>query len=456
MADTIQLVTWELEQTCTLRPNVSPSDSRTRENPLLSKARAYSKGLRDNNQHFGVFGDIYVSSYTYGELPGKAKGSTSPIYPSSGFIVSKEFESVGGPEALFEMCARCPANIAPHEIAGCFGSLDQRPDSPETEEQIRSIIERLGLAEEMNHAFPATTPIWYGLWAVSPVTKSALALLRILISEMYKEDKLEMEVRGNIDQRYLTDFANFVKAAEIAEQRELRLHVRLLPLGHTDFGIYTIFPHCPFCKAPARTARWRRKYPNATQTCHVCGTGFSPSETASAVRMKLDRPDLRDLLGDAAFCEFARDYLIQQGHAPELAEAIVVATEAGNKERERKRQEQAERNRREHQYVCNHLYAGLEKVPPIRSELEEDEEGPGEDSSPWFDLKNFTEVLRRAVALDIRVIYMIHHSSDGELDRNQSRPIPDPLAVLERWNSDGCRDKFTASFDVPDALIESK
>ncbi|MES2571198.1 MAG: hypothetical protein V4710_14220, partial [Verrucomicrobiota bacterium] len=400
---------------------------------------------------YGVFGDVYVSSYTFGKRPGETNDRDSPTYPVGGFIISREFEAVGGPEALFNMCARCPANTASHEVAGCFGLLHQRPDSPATEEQIRGIIARLGLEAEFHDAFPATTPLWYGLWAVSPVPRNAIPLLRSLISAMLEEDRREMAADQNIDYEEIANFARFVRAAEIAERENIDLEVQLLPPKHTSLGIRTIFPHCPFCKAAASTARWQTKYPDARQKCHVCGTDFSPSETAGARRMKVDTPDLRDLLGEAAFRRFACEYLIHQGETPASAAAIVVETEAEQRGHRLKRKRQAELARRKEQYLREHIYSGLATVTPPPSHIEDDE--PKE--SQYFDAQNFAEVLRRALAAGIPVSTMLHRSSNNELDRDEWKRIVDPIALFERWKSEGCRGKFCAWFNVPETLLES-
>src|SRR5262249_5925396 len=57
------------------------------------------------------------------------------------------------------------------------------------------------------------------------------------------------------------DIRHFLNALEAAIRWELPVHVSLAPLGHTDFGWYTVFPHCPRCKANAPVGRWKERYP---------------------------------------------------------------------------------------------------------------------------------------------------------------------------------------------------
>jgi hypothetical protein len=301
---------WALEETCTLR---RPGEARWPREAIdaVARARAFSDSLRNKASGFGIFGDVYVSGHTFGHRPKSEKKQPSPPYPSSGFLISEEFGSLEGPSGLFAMCGKCRANTTSNEIAGCCGTLSQWPDSPETEDQIRSIISRLRLERELEESFPRTTPIWYGLWAVSPVPSRSLGLLRTIISTMRDEDAREMEIRQKVDKRQLQDFALFAMAAEIAEQRNIPLHVVLLPLGHTDFGIYTTFPHCPFCKAAARIERWQRKYPAELYDCRVCGRRYSPAETASSRRMEYEQDELRDLLGPSRFVGFAKVRLLR-------------------------------------------------------------------------------------------------------------------------------------------------
>jgi hypothetical protein len=233
VADTIQLVTWSLEQKCLLRPGKEDASPQIFEG-LLASAKSYSAGLRDNKKGFGVFGDIYVSSYTFGTKPSSNVPTPSLSYPVEGFVASHEFRDFGGPEDLFRMCGNCPANTTPHDLVGCAGSLYQFPNSIETEDQLRRIVARLGIEAEVHAAFPQTTPMWYGLWAVSPVPKRSLTVLRTLISEMLADDR--GDTSGKVDERQLRDFALFIKAIDLALERNLQLQVALLPLGHTDLG----------------------------------------------------------------------------------------------------------------------------------------------------------------------------------------------------------------------------
>jgi hypothetical protein len=447
MADTIQVVTWSLEQRCPLRKEGAHVQE---EDDALDKARAYSSGLHTGRHEFGVFGDIYVSSLICGEKPSGKSSVAWSSYPADGFVISDAFREFGGTEALVEMCAKCPANTLQHELAGCFGSLYQRPEAGETEVQLQGIASRFGLEAELGRAFPTTTPRWYGLWAISPVPRTSRELLRTLVSEMSTD-----EASGKMDKRQARDFARLVKAIDRAMNHNLRLHVSLLPPGHTDFGIYTVFPHCPFCKAAARIERWR-KYPTARQKCRVCGTEFSPAETAKKKLMKEGRDPLREILGEERFRKFAREYLIVQGRSAEDADAIVFETEAKEKWRQEKRRRENEIRLLKDKYIHDQVFAGLDTVAPPPSEFEDTEEEKSQlNAGTWFDALNFAEAIRRALAGGISIASIMHRSASGESDKYECVPdsIRDPLGVLEQWKKDGCSEKFAAHFRVDDTVV---
>lgn len=447
-----------MERRCLLRSTAASDKEPAAAADCLWKARAYSHGLRNREHGFGVFGGVCVTSTTSSRLPGgkPERPKFGPQYPAGGFLASQEFQPFGGVEQLFGMFHECPANVHAHEIASCAGDIYQWPESPETEAQLRGIVSRLGLQREVDECFPATRPLWFGLWAVSPVPKSSLPVLRTLLSEILAEDQRDMAAAGKVDHDHLRQFATLVAAIERAESSGIPLHVELLPLGHTDFGIYTIFPHCPFCKATARVGRWQRKYPSELHTCAVCGTRFSPAETGSAKRMDWERHELSEIMGEAAFREFAASYLVERGEPPERAAAIVEATEADEVRRKEMNRQRAELEKRRSEFVQQHLYAGLDCLaapPPEFPPDENDEPEPPAASTGWFDAKNMAEVLRRCEQRGIKVTFMQHHSADGDMDRFEMKYIKAPLDLLAKWEAEGCREKFCANCRVPDSLV---
>jgi|GEM_PF-4498750 len=456
MSDTIQLVQWTLGRRCPLRDSeesvVSPSKARA----AVASARAFSRARRRAKSSTGIFGDVFVSRCTLASRPGSRKPYLSLSYPVSGFLISREFERLGGPDALREMCSNCPANIHPQEIAACVGSVFQEPDSPETEAQLKGIISRMSLQEDMASCFPATTLIWYSLWAESPVPAASLPVLRVLLSEMLKENSLEIENKGWFYKEKLQEFSSLISAIDRAENRNLDLYVELQPLGHVDLGMYAVFPHCPYCKAAAQVERWKwRKYPTEPHTCHVCATRFSPADTASSGQMEeFPRENLREILGDQAFRDFAKEYLIALGETPDAAICNVEETEKKEIERRRKLEINKELGRRSQRFLQEYVFVGLECLPPPSNFPEEKDTTASTDSSGWFNSENFAVVLRRCGKFGIKVIMMIHDSSDGEKDRFEVRKLKRPLAILKKWKSEGCDEKFYAVCIVPNSLVK--
>ena len=461
MSDTVQLVQWSLDQNCRLRPAVE--DEPSSPDAVLDRvsfAQTYARGLHDDEEDFQVLGDICVTSITYGDRPGGDKAADAPMIPSDGFVVSRAFAPYGGLETVVPMCRACPANTLPQELAQCAGYLEQWPDSPDTEEQLQGIISRLGLAQQVAESFPATKPLWYGLWAVSPVPAASLPLLGLLLAEMLREDRLTMELAGEIDEideEQLQQFARVVAAIDIADRRGIPLRVGLMPLGHTDFGVYTIFPHCPFCKAAARTARWQERYPAQLHTCQVCGTRFSPAETATSRRMKWDREGLREQLGEEAFDRLTRDYLLARGEAPEALDGIMSATAASQRRMEENNLKRIDDERRSRDYLEQHVYHGIPRVEAPPSEFmdgdEEEEQEP--DSNNWFDAGHFGEVLQRCETLGIKITVLIHRSRNHLNNHVESpgRRAGVAMEIFTRWRAEGCDGKFFAGCRVPVEML---
>ncbi len=471
MADTIQCVQWALDQQCLLRhPGAEEDIGKSVPShaiDAIARANFYGRGLgKKQRDGFGVYGDVCVTSHSYGARPGGRKAGLMPKVPASGFIASKEFAPCGGTAALAAMCRACPANAQPATIAQCAGTLEQWPASPETEAQLQGIVSRLGLAAELATCFPATTPLWYGLWAVSPVPTKSLPLLGLLLSEMLEEDRREMELNHRVDQRQIDDFTRTIEAIAVARKTGIALHVELSPLGHTDFGVYTIFPHCPFCKATARTERWQARYPTQLHTCQVCGTRFSPAETSSSKRMKWERDELKDQLGEDGFRRFLGEYLLACGEQPSEIEGIIEATEQKEREFQERRRQIQEEERRKREYLERHVYQGLQRVaaPPSEFPDDEDEDDGDQDgvekpvAPPYFGPESLSEILRRCEELGIAVTALTHHSRDHTKSRYASpgRKEGTARAIFEKWRAEGCSETFYAACRVPKALLEKE
>jgi len=96
MADTIQVVLWALGQKCPLRQGADWENPATAIE-TLSDCCTYSRLRKREGRRFGVFGDVCVTSVT-SALSGD--GNSRYDYPSSGFVLSSQFSSVGGLPSL--------------------------------------------------------------------------------------------------------------------------------------------------------------------------------------------------------------------------------------------------------------------------------------------------------------------------------------------------------------------
>jgi formylglycine-generating enzyme required for sulfatase activity len=260
-----------------------------------------------------IVNGICVTSWTMG----RDNTGNAHNVPCSGFQIEDRLRPVGGLTTALATCRACEANARTElgiDVAGCFGHLDIWPESEDLDRQLWGIIEQRDLQQRLRAAFPVTTPLWYGFWINSPLRRVQSEFLHELLDAACDpHDPQDKEVR------------HFVKALKAAVQWELPVHVSLAPLGHTDFGMYTIFPHCPRCKANAPVGRWQESYPNEPHQCGVCGHTFNPDQHHSRERDDYDfeADGLEKLLGDARYEQFVRAFLVQGGCSPQQADEVI-------------------------------------------------------------------------------------------------------------------------------------
>ncbi|HEY4328118.1 MAG TPA: hypothetical protein VGN88_00155 [Phycisphaerae bacterium] len=473
MADTLQIIQWTLEQACALRTqdaihNISAAGI------AVGRARSLAESAARPEGQYGIFGGIYVTGTTDATVPEHLHSRTRTIldrlfdrgtentsqkvicsdYPESGYIIADEFKQLGGLEGLKAMCRNCPANAGEPIPAGCAGYLRQRPWCHETQGYLEKIVSRLGLESTIAETFVKTTPIWFGLWTHPVLSPKQAALMETLLSALMGEWG---DVPSDwLDTREREQFQLFVTALRIAQGGKAILHVQMAPPGHTDFGWYTIFPHCPLCKAEADVERWKRSYPAALYTCKVCGTVYSPAEHASAERMDSNSPpNLRELLGADRFGAFAKSYLISRG----MLEADAAETVELSEARVVTRQEQlaqSNRDMRAHwRYIEESLYAGFKLESLV------DPKNSSEVIGKGFRAGDFEKILQRCAERKIGVNGMHHSSILEEKDRRhppfsmiEEKKRFDPFEIFQKWRSEGCDEMFGAHFKVPRELIE--
>jgi formylglycine-generating enzyme required for sulfatase activity len=308
MADTRQVVSWALERKCAFRSGEGwflPARTCTQ----LADLRTVASAEGDRR----IVNGVCVTSWT---TERDNAGAVHDI-PCSGFRIEDRLGPVGGLTAAMATCRACEANAKTElgiDVAGCFGHLDIWPDSDDLDRQLWGIIEQRNLEDRLRAAFPVTTPLWYGFWINSPLRRVQAEFLHELLDAACDHDDPQDK-----------DVRHFLTALEAAIRWELPVHVSLAPLGHTDFGMYTVFPHCPRCKANAPVGRWQESYTKEPHECRVCGHTFVPDEHHSSERddHDWDADRLEKRLGEAGSEEFVRAFLLHRGCSAGQVEEVI-------------------------------------------------------------------------------------------------------------------------------------
>jgi ssDNA-binding Zn-finger/Zn-ribbon topoisomerase 1 len=315
MADTLQIVSWSLERKCQFRDGVRweyPDETAQQ----LADFRTLRRATPDGQVVDGICVTGWWQVYPFKKLNGKTDYLASVDIPSTGFVVSERLAKYGGAEFALDTCSKCEANALTEgdvRLAGCHGHLTVRPQSKDLNESLERSLAELRASTDFFESFQRTAPIWYGLWIESPLRRIQARALRSLLEHAFAT--LERERTG---------ISHFLKALAICENFDLPLHVSLAPLGHTDLGWYTVFPHCPRCKATSPGERWLNEHPKDLLTCQVCGACFNPADTHRQEEMNWDSEldSLEQTLGFEEYSRFVQTYVESKGFSAEQAAAV--------------------------------------------------------------------------------------------------------------------------------------
>jgi hypothetical protein len=168
-----------------------------------------------------------------------------------------------------------------------------------------------GLEQSFRQAFQITEPLWFGLWMDSPLSAPRCAFLGDLLAALYVEveemamnrvQEVETSITEALKYEHLEEditelkeitvnsrasalvrlkaLLRFIEALQACTTEHIPLYIDVNPLGHTDFGLYTIFSHCPRCKATSHYTG------NKQIACQVCGFHFIPAQTSTSTEMR--------------------------------------------------------------------------------------------------------------------------------------------------------------------------
>lgn len=314
MANTRQVVMWSLERGCKFRTGENwylPGETTTQ----LAILRTVAKAAPNK-----IFDGICVTGFSLDDIKfdgtGKLVFDESKSVPCSGFKIIDRLATFGGLANALLVCGSCEANAKTDltlQVAGCHGGLDVDPDSEAMESHLQKLIDAHGLRERLRSVFDTTTPLWYGFWIETPLSRRQAELLFELLSILPNNAGLN-EI----------GLPHFLNALNVSIRLQLPLHVRLSPLGHTDMGWHSVFPHCPRCHADAAVKHWEQQYPTEPHQCRACGHIYNLNDTHSSVPDEAPEDDaLATLLGQSRHVEFARKYLQYRGCSPDEALAIL-------------------------------------------------------------------------------------------------------------------------------------
>jgi hypothetical protein len=440
MADTIQGVSWALEQACPMRQSADWKNPQVALS-TLREMQSISMAQKLPRSEFGIFDGVYVAANCW---------SARYPYPERGHVVEKAYAPHGGCDAVVRLCGNCPANSGPGDVPGCTGWFHHAFYKKE-EEQLARIVRDLRLEDRIDTCFPKTTRLWFSFWINSPIPKECSEVLYQILSAVHEEDgKKWHEPEKQSEHSQYKRMARFLSALKRSIDENLPMHVRFAPPGHSDLGFDTTFPHCPRCKAPAPGKLWRRKYPVEPETCSICGNTYSPAVTASSKPWEPEKEELREILGKEKFAQFAARYLVARGASETEAGEIVREREDRHDRQTVIAAQKREFWRKEKRYLDEVVFRGL-------SNQATSEEGEDWGDTWLFSATDFLELLKRCEAQHIDVYYVQHVSASGEEDRNVlvKHDNRNAIEVFECLVNEGLNERFTTNLKVHEGTVNA-
>ncbi|WP_339909116.1 hypothetical protein [Symmachiella dynata] len=306
MTGTYQWVKWALQRPCLFKTGPQWFSPKNTASQLLD-LQLINSGESEGK----LFDGIYVMCF---KRKVDANGVEFEI-PELGHRLSASLIKDGLWKQAQHVCGQCEANVAKQEmdeIVGCHGTLQIYPEWSGLDDVLRRIIEDKGLEARIRARFVETMPRWYGLWAMTPLSKEQCEILQILFGAW-------CDSGGPVD----NGIPEFLRALRVAIEKDIALQVSLAPPGHFDFGYRSVFSHCPRCKAGALYNPNRDDPGDDPRRCSVCGFEYSPKETGTTWELDHSLNLLINLLGQESYKEFARSYLMHYGVTSQKADELM-------------------------------------------------------------------------------------------------------------------------------------
>ena len=220
MTDTPEFIRWALGHACPLRDDVEWSDP-LRTERYLRPLQAFSQAKLDGRICDGIC---------------IARVSCEDPLQAKGFIAEEVLDAYGGESFVQTQCGTCPANVVARDhsefLAGCCG-LFECSDLQQLHEGTEEVVHGLGIAQLVRSTFLATKPLWYGLWADSPLKQESAELLRQILVGL-----------GDTLTSCGNQLNDLLAALEVSVQEKIPLFLTYMPRGVADELTWTVVSHC--------------------------------------------------------------------------------------------------------------------------------------------------------------------------------------------------------------------
>ena len=154
----------------------------------------------------------------------------------------------------------------------CLGldSFDNVNDLP-----LRQAADALGLIQRLTTLFLPTSPLWYGFWIQSPLSRAQADCLSLLLRTA------ELSFEASLDK---AEFPHLIEALGLAAVGQVVLDVEISKPTASGYDGQVTRPHCPRCRVAAEIDHWTemQTWPLPVD-CPVCGFTYDPRITYSPI-----------------------------------------------------------------------------------------------------------------------------------------------------------------------------